>query len=110
MAESLEDIQKRIDEARRTFDEIFERVGIIIAGGCIAAVVLIGAGAYIWSKLEHHSSLHHSDSSHSPRKKFRVTYLDSIGVKREEEIEDTIAFYQRVRQEGLSVINIQTLK
>lgn len=50
----------------------------------------------------------HSSSSHSSsnKKKFVVRYFDNMGRERTEEIEDDVAFYQRVRREGLSVISI----
>jgi rubrerythrin len=55
-----------------------------------------------------HSSNDYTLGSHhsSPKKKFIVRYLDNTGVEHTEEIEDSIAFYQRVRREGLSVISI----
>jgi len=59
-----------------------------------------------------HSSNDYTLGSHhsSPKKKFVVRYLDNMGVEHTEEIEDSIAFYQRVRREGLSVISIHEIK
>lgn len=107
MVSLAEDIQKRLEEMRKNFEEIVRNIGALIVGGCIATVVVLGAGAYVWLKSEHHSSSHSHSSG--PRK-FVVRYLDGVGKEHTEEIEDDIAFYQRVRREGFSVISIHKLK
>lgn len=84
-----------------------QSVGAIIVGGFIAAVVFLGATAYVWLKGGHHSS---NPSHSSGVGKFVVRYLDSAGREHTEEIEDDVTFYQRVRREGLSVISIHKLK
>jgi len=57
----------------------------------------------VWRRSE---ASEHSSSHSSAKKKFAVRYLDNMGREHTEEIEDDIAFYQRVRREGLSVISI----
>jgi len=61
----------------------------------------------VWRRSE---ASEHSSSHSSAKKKFAVRYLDNMGREHTEEIEDDVAFYQRVRREGLSVISIHKIK
>jgi len=51
-------------------------------------------------------------SPSNPSEKVEITYLDPIGRKHTQTmtIAETVDFYQRVRREGLSVINVKKLK
>jgi len=52
MAE-MPDLQKQLDEMRKHFEETMQTAGTIVVAGLVVAVVLIGAGAFVWSKVKY---------------------------------------------------------
>jgi len=108
-----EEIEKRIEELRRQFEETVRSVGALIVAGCIAGVVIVGAGAYVWfTKVEHHSSGHHS-SGHEKVIGFDVKYIDlATGKTTEKTIAEREQYdlYELQREGKISIISIRPVK